>query len=129
MSIIEEIREKLLKHPDVRYESTRESICIYPDTDNGFTVSLVEDQGRYIVAFDGWHEVFQDKEQALRCFAFGLSSGCRLKEVRRGDVAYKWIVEAKEGGQWVEDSITGRYFFPFWKRKEVRYLQNDLIRD
>jgi hypothetical protein len=63
----------------------------------------------------------------LNCFAFGLSDQCRLKVCLRGGFAYNWTVESKENGNWVEDSTTGLFLFPFWKRKHVCYLRNNLI--
>src|SRR5262249_14251262 len=48
------------------------------------------------VYFNGWHENFSDPSEALDCFVFGLSDECRLKEHRRGNVAYRWTVESKK---------------------------------
>lgn len=127
MNVIEEIKANLQKYPHAKSESNSSSISVFPTSDDGFTVGLTVNQDSYTVSFDGWHENFQDKEEALNCFAFGLSPDCRLKEYRRGNFAYKWIVESKENGGWVEDSTTGLFLFPFWMKKEVRYLQNDLI--
>lgn len=126
MNVIEEIKAKLQKYPQAQYESDDDSISVFPISDDGFTVSLVVSQDSYTLSFNGWHEDFQNKEEALNCFAFGLSSDCRLKEYRRGRFAYRWTVESKEDGCWVEDSTTGLFLFPFWMRKEIAYLQNDL---
>jgi hypothetical protein len=127
MNLIEEITAKLQKYPHAKFESSSSSISVFPTSEAGFTVGLTVNQDSYTVSFDSWHEDFQDKEEALNCFAFGLSSDCRLKEYRRGNFTYKWTVESKERGKWVEDSTTGLFFFPFWMRKEIRYLQNNLI--
>ncbi|HEV8341332.1 MAG TPA: hypothetical protein VGR30_03070 [Candidatus Binatia bacterium] len=127
MNVIEEIKAKLQKYPHAQYEADGNSIRVLPTSDDGFTVSLITNRNTYTVSFDGWHEDFHDKEEALNCFVFGLSTGCRLKEFRRGRFTYKWIVEAKESGRWVEYSETGLLVFPFWMKETVRYLQNDLI--
>src|SRR5215204_3167242 len=127
MDVIEEIKAKLQKYAHAKFESDDSSVSVFPTSDDGFTVGLTVNRGSYTVSFDGWHEDFRDKEEALNCFAFGLTSDCRLKEYRRGNVTYKWLVESKENGEWVEDSETGLFLFPFWKKKEMRYLQNDLI--
>ena len=127
MGTIERIKAKLQKYPHVKYESDRNSISVFPASDDGFTVSLTVHSDSYTVSFNGWHEDLQSEEEALNCFAFGLTSDCRLKEYRRGNFAYKWTVESQEHGEWVEDGTTGLFLFPFWMRKEVRYLQNDLI--
>jgi hypothetical protein len=127
MNPIEEIKTRLRKYPNVKYESTASSITVFPSSNTGFNVSLDAAPGRYTVSFNGWHENFADTSEALECFAFGLSGECRLKEHRRGRFAYRWTVESKQNGQWVADSETGLFLFPFWKRAEVIYLQNNLI--
>jgi hypothetical protein len=127
MNVIEEIKAKLQKYPHTKFETDSNSISVPPTSEDGFTVGLSVNQDSYTISFNGWHEDFQDKEEALNCFAFGLSSECRLKEYRRGDFAYRWTVESKENGEWAEDGTTGLFLFPFWMKKEVRYLQNNLI--
>jgi hypothetical protein len=127
MNIIEEIKARLQKYPHANYESRVDSISVYPASAEGFTVELTVNRNSYTVSFNGWHEDFQDEEEALNCFAFGLSTDCRLKEYRRGGLTYKWTVEFKEDGVWVEESSTGLFLFPFWTKKEIRYLQNNLI--
>ena len=124
---IEQIKERLRKYPHVQYEADASSISVLPTSNDGFTVDLDVNQGQYSVSFNGWHEVFEKEDEALECFAFGLSDECRLKECRRGNFAYRWTVESKENGKWVADSETGLFFFPFWKPKKVCYLQNNLI--
>lgn len=127
MNVLEEIKAKLQQYPFVRYESDADSLSVFPTANDGFTVGLTVNQKSFTVSFNGWHEDFQNEEEALTCFAFGLSADCRLKEYKRGSFAYKWTVEARENGEWVEDSTTGLFLFPFWKPKESRYLQNNLI--
>ena len=127
MNPIDEIKTKLRDYPDVKYESTDSSITVLPSSDTGFNVTLEIAPGNYTVSFNGWHENFADASEALDCFAFGLSDECRLKEHRRGRFAYRWTVESKQNGQWVADSETGLFIFPFWKRAEVVYLQNSLM--
>ena len=124
---IEQIKERLLKYPHVRYEADASSISVLPTSNDGFTVGLEVNRSQYTVAFNGWHEVFEKEDEALECFAFGLSDECRLKECRRGNFAYRWTVESLENGNWVEDSETGLFISPFWKPKKVWYLQNKLI--
>ncbi len=82
-----------------------------------------------MVGYDAWHELFADPEHALECFAFGLSSTCRLRVHSRGSFEYKWTVEVKHGEAWVEDSTTGLIFYPFWRREQIRYRCNTVIND
>jgi hypothetical protein len=126
MNLIEEIKAKLSKYPSAQYESDESSITVLPLENDGFIVGLAVYPDGYAVFFEGWHEDFRDGEEALD-FAFGLSIECRLKEYRRGSFAYKWTIESRENGQWIEYSTTGLFLFPFWKKSEIRYLQNNLI--
>ncbi len=128
MNPIEEIKTRLRKFPRVEYESDSSSISVLPTSDAGFTVMLEVGDGVYTVYYNGWHEDFEDAAEAFNCFSFGLSAECRMKEYRRGKFAYRWTIESKEGDGWVVDSTTALVIFPFWKRKEVVYLQNDLIK-
>ena len=127
MNPIDEIKTRLREYPDVKYQSSASSITVLPSSNAGFNVGLDVAPGRYTVSFNGWHEDFDDESEALDCFAFGLSDECRLKEYRRGNLAYRWVVESKQNGQWVADSETGLFIFPFWRRADVVYLQNNLI--
>ena len=68
MNTIDKIREKFEKHPEARFMVKGKSITFLPDNDDGFTVSLSVQPGRFIVSFDGWHEEFQD-------FAFPVPPG------------------------------------------------------
>jgi hypothetical protein len=63
----------------------------------------------------------------LECLAFGLSEACRLKVVRRGGMDHKRVVQRRSEESWVDVDEVGLLFFPFWARKEERYLQNRLI--
>jgi hypothetical protein len=127
MNLIDEIKARLSKYPNAAYESNASSISVLPSSDNGFTVGLSLNHGGYTVSFAGWHEDFHDEEEALSCFVFGLSDECRLKECRRGSFPYKWTVESYADGKWSQDSTTGLFLFPFWRKLEVRYLQNNLL--
>jgi len=127
MNPIDEIKTKLRNYPSVKHECTDSTISLLPLSDTGFTVRLDIARGSFVVSFNGWHESFADPSEALNCFAFGLSNECRLKEHRRGAFAYRWTVESRQTGKWVADSETGLLVFPFWRRVEVVYLQNNLI--
>lgn len=76
----------------------------------------------------GWHEEFERPEEALECFAFGLSDQTRLCVVSRGGFDHKWTLESWDGTAWVPDSTTGLLFFPFWRRSATRHLRNHLVK-
>lgn len=126
--IIEKIKEKLKKHPLVNYDKTENSISVLPILENGFTVSLEIYPDNFKVFYENWHEDFEDEDEALNCFAFGLSNECRLKQFSKNGEAYKWTLEYKDGQDWVADSTVSLFNFSFWKITTIEYLQNDLIK-
>lgn len=127
MSTIDNIRERLKKHPALKVRYSDNAVTIEPQAPNGFSVSLEESHGKYTVSFDGWHEEFDTAEEALDCFALGLSDQCRLRVELKGGVAYRWTLEFLVKGAWMEDSTTGSLLYPFWMQRQVIFRQNSVI--
>jgi hypothetical protein len=126
---INEIVTRLKKYPEAKFELSSDSITVNPNNKNGFPVKLtVNKNGNYTVAFDYWHEEFNVENDALSCFAFGLSKDCRLKLTKKGNRPIKWTVESNNNGIWKEDSTTGKFNLLFWEKSEFEFLQNDLIK-
>jgi len=120
MDCINQIKEKLKKYPDLRWELDGSTISVSPE--NGFTVWLVESEQGCTVGYNGWHEEFSDKNEALNCFAFGLSEQCRLKVFIKGKTEYKWVLEALEDGIWVVIALRAYSFIHTGvKRRLVTY--------
>ena len=130
MNPITEIKSRLEKYPELVVKEEERSITVKPNSTKGFEVWFSNDENEYTVGFDGWHQHFDksEVEEALNCFAFGLSNECRLKVNSRGGKSYKWVMEALENGVWVAYSTTGLFSLSFWKKAEVRYLSNDLLK-
>ena len=127
---INEVISRLKKYPEAEYELNAESITVNPNNENGFPVTLTDNGNEnFTVAFDFWHEEFDNENDALNCFAFGLSKDCRLKLTKKGNKPIKWTVESIENGVWKEDSSTGLVNLTFWKKPEFEFLQNDLIKN
>jgi hypothetical protein len=124
---VEKVRERLAGNAGVRLAVEADSIRAVPVDGGGFEVGLATRAGRYTVWFAGWHEEFDSEREALDCLAFGLSRRCRLKVLSAGGLDYRWTVEYRRDGGWVEESVTGLLFWPFWKPRAVRYLQYDVI--
>jgi len=128
MTAIEKIESKLQKYPSARYATADGTITVEPATSAGFSVWLTEKNPGYTVGYDGWHDEFEEEEDALTAFAFGLSDNCRLKVVKRGEMECAWIVEGRnDDKQWRGDSTTGLLLTPFWRKKSIEYRQNSLI--
>ena len=125
MDCIKEIKKKLSNYPELKWKSENSTISVSPP--GGFTVWLTDSEDHCTVGYNEWHEEFTDKEQALNCFAFGLSDHCRLKVYSRGRFEYKWTMEAFENNNWVSYSSTALLLSPFWRKKRITYLQNNVI--
>jgi len=128
MRAIDKIKERLKKYPQLEYQIEDNSISVDSTSSQGFTVWLTENNPGFTVGFDGWHEEFEHEDEAMNCFAFGLSDECRLKVVKYGNKPCSWIVESRDGDQWKEESKTGLIFVPFWKSKSVEYLSNSVFK-
>lgn len=127
MTAIERIRARLSAYPEVNYSEGPNEIDVKPSASSGFAVGFrITPQG-FTVNFEGWHEEFTDEDEALNCFAFGLSQDCRLAVVLRGNTETKWTVERLEDGTWTADSETGLLFQPFWRSARIEYRQNKLF--
>lgn len=131
MNPITEIKSRLQKYPDLTTEVRDRYISVKPNSADGFEVWFSDDEQEYTVGYDGWHQHFEktEVEEALNCFAFGLSNECRLKVKSRGGKNYKWVMEALKNGEWVAYSTTGLFSFSFWQKAEVKYLSNNVLKN
>jgi hypothetical protein len=135
LPIIDQLSQKLAKFPGARFESDSSSITFFPDANDGFMVRLVVKQtpigAKYAVFYNGCHEEFTEWREAMENFAFGLSTGCRLWEYSRYGRPYRWVVEVQhEDNIWRpnwEITAWAAPFWQFWRRPQVRLLQNHLI--
>ncbi len=79
MNVIQELKERLSEHQGFKVEETKNRIEVIPIAEDSFNVSLEINESNYIVSYNAWHENFQDADEALKSFIFGLSGACRLK--------------------------------------------------
>jgi hypothetical protein len=112
------------RHPELRFTDSGDRITVHPPNADGFSISIGSDG---VVAFDGWHEHFDDESAALNFFAFGFYGKCRLKVEIRGKIECKWTLEVIDEGKWVEDSTTGLLILPFWRSPRIIYRQNSAL--
>lgn len=125
---IAKLKKRLEKHPHIRFEASEHQIEIFPESETGFGITLLDEGFQCTVTFDGgWYDHFTDPEEAIECVGFGLSEMCRLRIDMRGDFPQRWIVEYLEDNAWLEDSTTGLVFFPFWRKMTTLYRQNTLL--
>ncbi|RYG46018.1 hypothetical protein EON79_11195 [bacterium] len=126
-SFVTRIAAALEAYPEAKVENDGRSIYVLPDTEEGFTVLIFHDKGRFSVYYNGWHEEFEDEEAAIGCFVTGLTPKVRLIEERRGGKPYRWTLETKTGEGWWTVSTTSLPLAPFWRRKRPTVLQNRLV--
>lgn len=127
MDPINEINRRLEKYPSLQVKKKGGSIVVMPSQEGGFPVSFIVEGNEFVVYFDGWHERFSDAQEAINCFAFGLSQECRLVVYKRGGMTYKWTMQYIDKERWIDDSSTGLLFFPYWRKRESVVLQNRLV--
>jgi len=131
LSAIEKIQAKLAKYPTVHsaleVDGAARTVTVLPIGPTGFAVSLAEHPKGWTVSYEGWHEEFDSEEEALDCFAFGLSAACRLRVEYRGTTPVKWSLEVRSGGGWVEESTVGLLHPFFWRPRAIRHLQNEIL--
>ena len=124
-TFIEEIRFRLTQYPHVIAQEGGNTISVSPE--GGFKVWAVDQGDEYTVGFDGWHEHFDDMNDAIHCFAWGLSTKCRLKVVSKGGEPCRWTAQVLINGEWLDESTVGSVLTKFWKSSEESYLHNTII--
>lgn len=125
LDALSEIRKKLKKYPELQALEEQHGLSVTPPT--GFCVSIHSNGDGYIVGFEGWDEHFKSPEEAMNCFAWGLSNECRLKVTSRGGKPHKWTAQQYVQDAWIDVSTTGLIFFKFWCKEEIIYMQNTVI--
>lgn len=124
MDVIDVIRRKVARYPQVRFGAGPRHIHIEPPFEHGFSVN-VSVQPQFIeVAFEGWYDRFDTEEEALACFDFAFSERCRLRVDRAGKRDFRWTLECKYEDTWEKDTSVTNLVRPFWQPTKVRYLQN-----
>ena len=58
-----------------------------------------------------------------------LSPVMRISEVCSGGVPYKWILESRQQGEWISDSITGLIFYNYFGKRSKRIYQNESLKE
>ena len=130
-NLIQLIKEKISKYPSLPIEETNNSLIIKTLLNEGFDISIYFDKKEVTIFYEGWHEHFQldDIENILSCIMFGLSDKCRIKIISRRNSDCIWTLEAFENNKWIEYDSTGLIFCCWWCKKNIRYLQNKIIKE
>ena len=79
-TLIGKIIDFLDGYPGLRYTSRENYLHIYPSAESGFPISVAcLANGRTMVMFHYWFDVFDDEEEVIKMVRFGLSGDCRLR--------------------------------------------------
>ena len=122
--------KKLKGHPELTYVELPGKIRIEAPTPHGFVVELHYAVNEWTVYLGeaGYHETFSTSDDVLNFIAWCYSGEARIREVWRGNWPQKVILEALQGGQWLEDAETGYFFVPFWlPRREIVRTNPNLL--
>ena len=125
---VEKLRSKLEQYgPLPLVENKDGSVEVEAADQNGFDVRAAMGDDGIAVGYERWHwhEDFESDDEATNCFMSGVFGEARLAVSKRGNFAHSWTAEVSTDGDWVPVSTTGYFFFPFWLRRQVRYLRND----
>lgn len=79
MDAISKIKEKFKKYTKIKYHKDTNCITVSSAQEGGFTVSYTFNGDKHMISFLGWHEKFNDEDEALNCFTFELSNECKLR--------------------------------------------------
>jgi len=98
ISAVKKLKENLAKYPHVTFKEKDGFFTIPAISEDGFSISISEDSEECTVFFEGWHEHFTDRDEAVRCVMFGLSDRCRIEVSEVGGNGYRWTLQAFENG-------------------------------
>ena len=132
MDAIAALTEKLAKHPELAWTGGDRWLTIDPPPSGGFAVELRHEGDEWTVYLGsgGWHQHFDDAEDALDLIAWCYSGQARVREIWRDRSPQKAFLEAREDDGWRAISETGLILVPFWrKRREVVMENPNLLAD
>jgi hypothetical protein len=120
----EGFRACLAERPELSFSIDESELAVEPPAAQGFALVVTREASGWVVWYDGWHEHFDDEDQAVRCFQAGLSGRCRVKVELRGETPYRWTAERLSEQGWRPISTVGIFWYPFWRRRRLEYRQN-----
>lgn len=128
MDPIAALIEKLDNHSELKWAKGKDWLKIHPPHPKGFGVELRvgADEWTVYLGNGGWHQHFDDPLEALNLVAYCYSGEVRVREVYRGNVLQKSVLEGTFDGTW-EKIATTAYLAPFWRRKREVILQNPAL--
>jgi hypothetical protein len=126
MDCLQAIEAEIRRYPGVEVTRLPEGVSVKASGVDGFNMTVVVEEGRCALYFDGWFEEFGCKESALRTIADALSGDARLRVDMLSGRRWRWTLETfDDAGQWVSESTISHVIWRFWGRKSAIYLRNN----
>ncbi len=107
---------------------------VFPTRDgDGFDVTLQPDaQGILAYTDVAFHEhcggePHEAVQQALGLARDLLSPDMRIRERRAGHSGYRWLLERRDGEEWIVESTTGLLFWNYFAARTERVYQNSQL--
>ena len=118
--------DKLKRHPELVHREIPGGLRIEAPSPTGFAIELRGDEHGWTVWLGnaGFHEDFQAADEVLDFVAWCYSGEARVRELWRGTMPERSILEACEDGAWHEVAATVFVFVPFWRRRTEVVLRN-----
>ncbi len=123
-------RSILADHPDMPHHWRNDGLVFSGSDLDGFEVTLQPDgQGIVVLTGVGLHEHVEGAPAEAVRDALGLvrdllSPDMRVRELRAGGRAYRWLLERRELDRWTCESQTGLLFWNYFARRSERVYQN-----
>lgn len=126
MHILDDLEQELTGYPGLNWTRGDHWIRIERPVSDGFAVEVQDVEGTYTIFLGdgGWHRHFDDRREALEFIIWCYSGQARLREIWRGNMLQKSILEGCHDGSWREISVVGYVFVPFWKQKSEVVWEN-----
>lgn len=91
----------------------------------GFDISVMVENGHYILTFGEWTEEFGDATLAHRLISAAVDGTARLKVDAIAGRNWRWTLEClDEDGRWIAESTVGHVIWRFWGQPSTSYLRN-----
>jgi hypothetical protein len=124
-AFLQEIENSARDRAGAMVERHPSGLTVSASGPRGFSMSVMVENGRYVVYFDNWFEEFDCPETARQMFEAALKGEARLKVDMLSGRRWRWTLERRDdAGTWHTESTTGHVIWRFWGRQSSVYLRN-----
>lgn len=122
------VETHLEKHPSLTVSRSAGRVKVQAPPGDGFDVELVDDGAEATIYAGGWHDHFNDPDEAAATFMWLLTATTRIVLRFRGKHQIGWRLEWFSEGKWVSHGF-GRILVPvgLWLPVTEVIQQNNLV--